>query len=182
MSLLLSETSSKTTNHTELAQVVARLPRLTCDELRKEAGKAFGSYLRSNGQEINPDHRDRVAHIVKGIAKATNVMLNYVVAGNDEQDPPRIDRIFSPVDLRPGVECHEALDKSMQFILGKLACTEAVSDKNATIYPLRIATGDDSLDLIPEISRLEYRSPTHNMAANECHIIYDLHFASYEVV
>lgn len=180
MSQLLSETSKMTRNHGELARAISELPRLTCDELRKETGKAFGSFIRSESLDVISEERERITSVIKGIGKATTAMLTYVRVGDEDQAPPSVNRYFSPLVLERTVESHQRIDYALRGILGKLSCTQAITDNTMTLYPMRIATGEHTLDLIPEISRTEFSLP-NGISARHRQVIYDLSFAAFDV-
>lgn len=180
MSQLLSETSRMTRNHGELARAISELPRLTCDELRKETGIAFGAYLRSARAEHVPDVDERVVSLIKGISKATHLMLQYAIHGDDEKNPPDVDHLFTPVHLIKGTESYQHVDTALQNVLGRMTCTLAITDNQTTLYPMRIATGEDSLDLITEISRIEDHVQ-FGIPARHQSVTYNLSFAAFDV-
>lgn len=179
MSQLLSETSRMTRNHGELARAISELPRLTCGELRKETGTAYGAYLRSIRNELEPNSGDKIISAIRGISSATRLMLHYAINGDDEKSPPSVDHLFTPVHLIKGTESYHHVDTALQNILGRMSCTLAIPDNQITLYPMRIATGDDSLDLITEISRFEDVS-TPGLAARHHSVTYSLSFAAYD--
>lgn len=179
MPSLLSETSSFQ-RHTELAAVIGETPVVGFEVLKYLANKSVAEYFATN--EVMPNVRSKTELAISGILKATEVVHQSL--DDDETDDnlyeqPDTSLYFPNLDLHLACGEHRETDGALQSIFGNIEAVSRFDDKETSAYLFRIATIDDSYNLIGELHRTE--PDTRGIRMRLATVNYDIHFSGYEV-